>query len=114
MPLRDKRAYLWDVLEAAKSISTMVATKTFADYLAERPLRSAIEREFEIIGEALNQAERHFPELRAEISDFAKIVGLRNRLIHAYFGIDHEIIWGTIELFLPQLVKDVKALLETT
>jgi uncharacterized protein with HEPN domain len=111
-PPRDKRAYFWDILDAANSIISLTAHKTIADYLAERPLRSAVEREFEIIGEALNQLEKHLPEVRTKITDFTKIVSFRNRLIHGYFAIDHEVVWGAAELFLPTLVKEVKALLE--
>jgi uncharacterized protein with HEPN domain len=110
-PARDKRAYLWDILDASDSIMSVTANKTISDYLAERPLRSAVEREFEIIGEALNQLEKHVPEVRTKITDFAKIVSFRNRLIHGYFAIDHEVVWGATELFLPTLVEEVKGLL---
>ena len=111
-PPRDKRAYLWDILDAANSISSLTADKTINNYLAERPLRSAVEREFEIIGEALNQLEKQLPEARTKITDFAKIVSFRNRLMHGYFAIDHEVVWGAVELFLPTLVKEVQELLE--
>jgi uncharacterized protein with HEPN domain len=111
-PPRDRRAYLWDILDAANSLVSLTADKTISDYLTERPLRSAVEREFEIIGEALNQLEKQLPDVRTKITDFAKIVGFRNRLIHGYFAIDHEIVWGAVELFLPTLVEEVKRLLE--
>ena len=109
---RDKNLYLWDILEAAESIFSMVQDKSIEDYLGERPLRSAVEREFEIMGEALNQVIKANPEIKEDITDFAKIIGFRNRLAHAYFAIDAEVIWGTIEVFLPRLVKEVKGLLE--
>jgi uncharacterized protein with HEPN domain len=112
MSLRDKQLYLWDILAAAESIFSMVQDKSIEDYLNTRPLRSAVEREFEIMGEALNQAAKASPEIKERITDFAKIVGFRNRLAHAYFAIDAEVIWGTIEVFLPRLVKEVKSLLE--
>lgn len=112
MSRRNKRTYLWDIQDAARNIQTFVAGKIFEVYQTDLILRRAVEREFMIVGEALNQAQQRFPELKEEIADYAKIIGFRNRLIHAYFGIDDETVWGVIELALPSLITEVDALLE--
>ena len=72
-------------------------------------LRRAVERELEIIGEALNRIDRINPAL--EISSKKKIISMRNRVIHGYDKIDDEIVWGTIVRYLPILKNEVSALL---
>jgi uncharacterized protein with HEPN domain len=74
-------------------------------------LRSAVERQFEIIGEALNQALRLDPTLADRISHSGRIIAFRNRLIHGYAFIADEVVWGVLETHLPTLHKEVTALL---
>ncbi|MFA7105650.1 MAG: HepT-like ribonuclease domain-containing protein [Dysgonamonadaceae bacterium] len=71
---RDPRAYLWDVREAADAILGFVAGVTFDAYAANPLLHSAVERKFEIIGEALNQFSKADPALAARIPDLPRIV----------------------------------------
>jgi uncharacterized protein with HEPN domain len=73
---------LLDALEACHAIQVFVAERTATDYEGNLMLRSAVERQFEIIGEALNQAEIEQPDLATLIPDLRRIVGLRNRIIH--------------------------------
>lgn len=73
---------LLDALNACHAIQSFVAGRTFADYEKNLMLRSAVERQFEIIGEALNLAETLSPELSERIPDLRRIVGMRNRIIH--------------------------------
>jgi len=70
-----------------------------------------VEREFEIIGEALNRLERLAPGTAARISALRRIVDLRNRIIHAYNAVDDVIVWRTIEQHLPPLQSEVETLL---
>jgi uncharacterized protein with HEPN domain len=112
MPLRDKRSYLWDILEASRAILTFTEGKSFADYQANQMLRRAVERDFTIIGEAFTQARRFFPETPWNISNIGKIIGFCNQLVHAYMVIDDEAVWGTIKNDLPLLISEVEALLE--
>jgi uncharacterized protein with HEPN domain len=72
-------------------------------------LRRAVEREFEIIGEALNWIDKIDPCL--EITGKKQIIGMRNRVIHGYDKIDDEIVWGTIVRHLPILKAEVVKLL---
>jgi len=77
---RDPRVFLWDAHFAAEAILEFVAGKTVADYRSDRLLRSAVERQFEIIGEALNQLCKIEPAWAERIPDLPQIVAFRNLL----------------------------------
>jgi len=84
------------------------------DYLADRMLRSAVERQFEIVGEALRQLEKTAPSLARQIPDLAHAITFRNILIHGYTTIDDRTVWRTIKESLPGLRKSLSALLDRT
>ena len=105
------RKYLFDILHACELLRQFTAEKTLADYTADPLLRSAVERQFEIIGEALAQALRLSPELADRITDTARIIAFRNRLIHGYTSIADDIVWGVLESNLPTLHREVTTLL---
>lgn len=111
MPLRERRGYLWDIARAASLIQDFTQERTFSEYEADVMLRSAVERQFEIIGEALSQGLYHFPEMEEEITAGRQIIAFRNRLIHAYASVDPEIVWGVIEEDLPLMHSEVEELL---
>ncbi len=108
---RDKRAYLWDIRKAVSLLETFTAGKTFDDYASDPLLRAAVEREFEIIDEALAQATKHFPELQRSIRNCAPFVSFRNRLIHGYSVVSHPAVWGVVQADLAELKHDVELLL---
>jgi uncharacterized protein with HEPN domain len=108
---RDVRLYLFDIAQACALLRQFTTGKTFADYAADPLLRSAVERQFEIIGEALSQALRLDPGLAVQIRDTGRIIAFRNRLIHAYASIADEVVWGVLETNLPTLQREVEALL---
>jgi uncharacterized protein with HEPN domain len=105
-------APLHDILHAARAVKQFVASHTLESYRADELVRSAVERKFEIIGEALNRINRHDPELLAQIPHYRDIVSFRNILIHGYDAIDDRIVWGVIEEDLDHLIEDVARLLE--
>ena len=109
---RDPRAYLWDVRESADAITQFVAGRTFEEYVADRMLRSAVERQFEIVGEALRQLTRAAPELAAELAELPQAIAFRNILIHGYTTIDDRIAWRVIRESLPVLRGRGAALLD--
>lgn len=111
MRRRDVRSYLHDILEAAQLLEEFSAGQSLEDYAADAKLRSAVERQFEIIGEALNQALRVQPELAASITGSHRIVAFRNRLIHGYASISHDIVWSVLRDDLPLLRSQVERLL---
>ena len=85
---RDPKSLLWDACEAANAIAAMTAGKTFEDFDRDIVLRSAVERQFEIAGEALRQLAGVDAALAAKIPDLRAIVAFRNILIHGYALID--------------------------
>jgi uncharacterized protein with HEPN domain len=105
------KKYLFDIKESIESIEKYLGDKRdFKIYLANKMLRRAVEREFEIIGEAMSRIERLDPKL--EISSKKQIINMRNRVIHGYDKIDDEIVWGTIVRHLPTLKSEISNLLK--
>jgi uncharacterized protein with HEPN domain len=106
----DPRQSLFDIEQAASKIIRYAAGKTLADYLSDDYFRSAVERQFEIIGEAVNRIKKIDPALVTRLSEYEKIIGFRNQLIHGYDIIDDEISWAAVERKLPVLLKETKML----
>jgi uncharacterized protein with HEPN domain len=102
---------LLDALEACRAIQGFVAGRTFDEYERSLMLRSAVERQFEIVGEALNHAEIEQPDLSALIPDLRRIVGLRNRIIHGYDSVDDQLLWQTVQVHVPLLAQRLEQLL---
>jgi len=105
------RKYLFDIREACELITQFTAGKTYDNFHADRMLRSAVERQFEIIGEALNQALQRDPAMSISISNASRIISFRHRLIHGYATVSDEVVWGILETNLPVLTREVSQLL---
>jgi len=99
---RDPRTYLWDAMHSLDSISAFVHGRSFADYDGDELLRSAVERKFEITGEALNQLSKIDGDLAARVPGLRQIVGFRNILIHGYAHVDNVLVWQALNE-LPEL-----------
>ena len=108
---REPRKYLWDARKAAGAITDFTRGKSFDDFKRDILLRSAVERQFEIIGEALGQLAKGHPQIAASVPDLARIVAFRNILIHGYAAIDHETVWRVVQENLPALDASLAALL---
>jgi uncharacterized protein with HEPN domain len=87
---------IWDAVEACRRIEEFTAGKSWEEFAASTMLRAAVERQLEIIGEALNKASAAWPRLTFEIPEIPRIVGLRNRLIHGYDVVDDELVWDVV------------------
>ncbi len=92
----DVRKCLFDILEACRLIQQFTAGKTFADYAADALLRSGVERQSAIAGEALGQALRADPGLAERVTAAGRIIAFRNRLIHGYASVSNEVVWGVL------------------
>ena len=103
--------YLHDIKVSIESINSYLGgNRNFSEYQNNKMLRRAVEREFEIIGEAMKMLlniDENIP-----ITSKQQIIGMRNRVIHGYDKIDDEIVWGTIVRHLPALHIEVSKLLE--
>lgn len=107
----EERKYLFDVRLAADRITRFCANKQFPQYRTDELLRSAVERQFEIIGEALSHSVKLNPEVTARIPEHRRIIAFRNIFIHGYAAVDDQIVWGVIENYLPALRESVTDLL---
>ena len=110
----EARKYLLDIQIATDRIERFCGGRSFEQYLADEMLRSAVERQFEIVGEALSRLAKDDAPVAAAIPDHGKIIAFRNILIHGYATVDDRIVWGVIENHLRPLREAVRALLATT
>ena len=107
----EAKKYLEDIRQAAELLERFARGKVIADYQEDPLLRSGVERQFEIIGEALNRLARIDPATAERVSEHRRIIGFRNVLIHGYNAIDDNVVWETLEAKLPTLRREVDALL---
>ena len=105
------RKYLHDIQGAAGLLGDFTGEKTFADYEGDAMLRAAVERQFEIIGEAMVQLARIDEQVADRISNYRRIIAFRNILIHGYADLDDRLVWDVIDTHLPVLGRDVDAIL---
>ena len=108
---RDARAYLWDARVAVDSIRQFTRGRTVEAYRSDAMLRSAVERQFEILGEALNQLRRLAPAVAERIPELGEIVDFRNLLVHGYATVDNDTVWRPIENDLDHFHAELGALL---
>lgn len=105
--------HLLDALEAAQAALEFVGDTDAAHDASNRMLRSAVERQLMVLGEASRRAIDAEPGLRERLPDLVYAVGLRNRLVHGYDTVDDEIVHDTICSDLPGLVVALRVLMET-
>ncbi|HMQ25878.1 MAG TPA: DUF86 domain-containing protein [Acidimicrobiales bacterium] len=93
-------------------LQSFIKGKTWVDYQADALLRSGVERQFEIIGEALNQLSKALPEAASQIDDLPRIVAFRNILIHGYAVVDDQVVWQVVTTRLEALDRALAGLIE--
>jgi uncharacterized protein with HEPN domain len=106
-------AVLWDARRAAERIVRFTAGRSYDDYLGDDMLRAAVERQFEIIGEAFTGLRRLDPATAAQLPDLPQVIAFRNMLIHGYASIDHRTVWDVVRDDLPRLQSLLTQLLGT-
>ena len=89
----EARKYLYDIQRAADLLGEFTSGKVFADYEDDAMLKSAVERQFEIIGEAMTRLARIDEPVADRISQYRRIIAFRNVLIHGYADVDHRLVW---------------------
>ena len=106
---RDFKVYLEDILEAIAKIHQFTAGFSFDVFCKDAKTFDAVIRNLEIVGEAIKKLPGELREQHPQI-EWKKIAGLRDILIHEYFGIDAKIVWDLIQNKLPILEKQVRDL----
>ena len=104
---RDIRDYLQDILEAITDIENFVANITYEEFVRDKKTLNAVVRSIEIIGEASKNLPGPLKTKYAELP-WKEIAGMRDKLIHAYFGMDTETIWQTIKNNIPRLKQTIQ------
>jgi len=112
MSKRDNLLLLDDMLQSALKIKRYVSNIDFDAFMSDDRTKDAVVRNFEIIGEAANRVEPDFRDSNPEI-EWNRIRGLRNRIIHEYFGIDFEIVWQIIDEYLDELIDWLLTIIDT-
>lgn len=102
---------LLDALQAVRRIQEFTRGLNFEAFSASDLVRSAVERQFEIVGEALGRADELAPQIEEQLPELRRIVGLRNRLIHGYDNVDDEIVWDIVQTKISALAKQLEGLL---
>ena len=108
----EAKSILYDIQLAANRIQEFTCDANLVDYRGNAMMRSAVERQFEIIGEAVNRLSQIDPDTASRITAHRRIVNFRNQLIHGYFVVDDRAVWDVIQSYLPILGGEVEALLQ--
>lgn len=107
---RDSRKRLVDIQDAIQKIESFLShVDNYFEYVENQLVKSAVERQLGILGEAINKLGTEEPEI--EIAHVRQIVGLRNRIIHAYDALDDETIWGICKRHIPLLKEEIQKLI---
>ncbi len=110
MKNRDFTDYINDILDSIKEVTEFTAGMSFDDFCRDKKTINAVIRSLEVLGEA---ARKIPDDLRNKAPDvpWDKMTGMRNKLIHEYFGVDLEIVWAVIKEELPPLTAHLKKIL---
>ena len=106
---RDDASYLLDMLVAARDAVAFADGLLYAEFARDRRNQFAILKSVEIVGEAASRLSAETRELHPDIP-WREIVGMRNRLVHAYFDIDLRLVWDTVNSDLPDLITQLEPL----
>jgi uncharacterized protein with HEPN domain len=108
---RDISLYLNDIYNSATDIITFIMEMSYDDFQQDKKTILAVTKSFEIIGEAVKHIPQGFKKKYPTI-EWKNMAGLRNLLVHEYFGIDLPVIWNVIESKLPALIIDFKRIID--
>ena len=111
---KDNSLFLNHILEAIEDIEDYVKdTSASEDFITDKKTHDAVLRSFQVIGEAANNLDEKLVNSQTDI-EWGKVIGMRNFIIHEYFGVDLKIVWDTIKKDLPTFKENVKKLLQKT
>lgn len=107
----DPQKYLYDIVSSCDFLIEFTTGRSLADYASERGFRSAIERELQIIGEAVMQLDKVAPDLAAQITESRSIIGFRHVLVHGYDSLVPATVWEIIETRIAGLRDESQCLM---
>ena len=108
---REPRAFVEDIVVSCDAIAAAIDGVDVESYIATRLVRSAVEREFMIVGEAINYLGDLAPEIFARITQGRTVVDFRNQLAHGYMTVNDRLVWGYAVREAPMLRDECAALL---
>jgi uncharacterized protein with HEPN domain len=111
--MRDYKVYLKDISVAIKSIEEFVAGMDLEAFQTDDKTVSAVVRKLEIIGEAAKQIPEDMRQIHPGIP-WKEMAGMRDKLIHFYFGVDHQLVWKAIRERLPRIKPEIEKMLTET
>jgi uncharacterized protein with HEPN domain len=113
MSKRTEKSFLLDILEASRRIRSYLAGMTYEDFCSDLKTQDSVIRNIEIIGEAVKNLSA---ELRAEYPQISwkEMAGMRDRLIHEYFGVNIDIVWGVATDDIPLLMQEIDNILSVS
>jgi uncharacterized protein with HEPN domain len=114
MRSREVRKLFFDVEKACDLVLKFTRGITLDAFLRDEMVQSAVERQSEIIGEALKQAVSLDQTLSERISDVSRIIAFRNRLIHGYASVSPQVVWGIVTNDIPKLLTEIRVVMRET
>jgi len=108
---REYKLFLHDILTACIDIQDFTSGMNFDQFVQDRKTNSAVIRQFEVIGEAVKNIPEWIKDKAPDIP-WKDIAGMRDRLIHGYFGIDYNLVWETTVHNIPELYKNILIIIE--
>lgn len=109
--MRDYRLYLKDILDAMEKIEKFVEDMSFEKFKEDDKTSSAVVKKFEIIGEASKNVPEGIKQKYTQIP-WKEMAGMRDKLIHIYFGVNYRLVWTAIKERIPQLKPLIKKILD--
>jgi uncharacterized protein with HEPN domain len=108
---RDYSLYIKDILDAIRRIEDFVGDMTFEEFVKDDKTSSAVIRKLEIIGEAAKSTPVEIRKSHTQVP-WKEMAGMRDKIIHFYFGVDYDIVWKVVKERLPGIVPEMNKVLE--